>query len=233
MPLDRKKQRLEAEQELSTFVEKRDPFKESENIFSNVQAGQSQFLDPIASRISGMTGLPSSARSKLRPFTRETKKFLNRNTIQQQKQKLQRMYDTVYENAVAAGLDENMADEFARRIAQQTRDQQFTSSEAEKGRINRQKLENTADYYSKRGLELEDKYSQNNNYTSALLRVLLGTGTSIGTSAYLNKLYLNKQNQQLSGLNSKPSTAGTGGVDYLSLYTPKTQTAGMNGYGGY
>lgn len=153
---------------------------------SNIEAGRAPVFDAL-SKVSPLAGQTiSSYTPKLNRSTEET---LAQQKFGQQRTQSNLLYQNVLQQALDAGYDLQSATAYARQYSSDQQRRQFESQQNAVSRMQQQRLLDLQTNYANRGLDLEGQYNMQPDYNSAMLRVLIGSGTALG-SAYLgSKLY--------------------------------------------
>ena len=199
MPIDYVGRRNQAQEALARLVAGRNIGDEISQIRGNVGKQRSDF----SSAISGVT--PTFSRDlalKVPLIDARTNALIAQKNRGLQTEKYQTVFNNALDSYVAAGHDVQSASAFARQIADQQTQQAFLSGEAEKARLHQQTLADLRSQYAQKGVDLENQYRPQFDYGAALTRVLLGTGTAIGTGAYLNNRYLKSLKQPARSMSS-------------------------------
>jgi len=176
--------RKAAEDELTGLVGGRDI--STEPAKQAIQARRGGFLNGADELIRGIAPT-GRAGVKTGELDRRIGKKLDRQKYDMARQKYQQVFNTAYNMAEDAGLDQARAIEYARKIADQQTGFQFAAGEAEKDREHSLKINQLQDEYAQRGVSLQDQYAPSTDYASALTRILVGTGTMIGANYMLNR----------------------------------------------
>lgn len=121
---------------------------------------------------------------------------IDRIRAQRARQRYNLIFNNAFDQAVQAGLDQKSAENYARRLAEQEREFAFTASEAEKERESARRLNALANQFAQKGVALEQEFTPQFDYQSALLRALIGTGTALGTGYYLRNRRFPKESVQ-------------------------------------
>lgn len=193
MPIDYLSQKKKGEADLEGLLRGRNVDDEISRTMTNIKSRRSGFLDPLSGTISDLAGTGrTSIPSKAGRLNTKTQGVLAKQKFDTKR----KMYDTIFQSsfnaAQQAGLDSRSATDFARKVADQKTQMEFAAGEADKGREYRLKLDSISDEFADKGISLQDQYQPSFDYGSALSRVLLGTGASLGTSYFLTKNLLNQ-----------------------------------------
>lgn len=188
----------------------------------NVIAGRKPVLDRLTSYASGVdpsfgSAVNAGLSERLPGVNRKLDSSLARQQLTQERTRQNLLYQNLYDLAKSYGLDSLKADEFARQYLINQKSNEFAASEAEKNRQQQLRQADLADKYADIGIG-QANASQSSDSTGALLRVLLGTGTAIGTGYALNK--------SLTPKTSTPSLTGnynSTGTTYRNLYDNSIQ----------
>jgi len=188
MATDYLTQRKAGEETLSGMVQGRDVDDELSRMSSNISTLRDRFLNRSGQLISssGMTGKSDMA-SRIPQLDDKTKAVLARKKLDLQKGKIQAVYNNAYDMAVRRGMDTASATAFAQQMAGQEQEQAFTSSEAEKGREQKRKLNTLADQYGIANVNLNNEYNSKTDLGPLLLGAILGTGTNVAMNRYFDK----------------------------------------------
>ena len=235
MPIDYLKQRQATEAKVSGLISGINPQDELMRKYSNITANRSKYIGAAQPAIQGLTsayGIPGS-RSSIPAKSVAMDKQTKANLMSQKFATTRTRQNMIFENAMALaqeyGMDLKSAEAYAREIVAQQSQQEFQAGENDKDRAAKAKRSEMASEYTQKGLDLEGQYQPDSDYAGAVLRVLTGTGTALGTSYFLNKRYSNNQT-------ASPQTAPYGTTDqpygpgYNQGYYPQQQRRPSGGY---
>ena len=179
MPIDFLSARNNANTRVSDLVRGYSHGDEISKTMANIGSARDSFLSS--------TGLdPRAFISKIPALQRKTEGLAARSKIDSTRNKFNLIYQNVVDKATQAGMDRQSAEAYARKVAELNTSQEFQAGEAEKSRTHSRDINEMLDKYGAATAGMESSYKPPIDYTSALLRVLLGTGTAAVTSNVLN-----------------------------------------------
>lgn len=181
-------QRKSSEQRLSDIVTGRNVDDELTRMKKNVGDLRNRFLtrtQELTSKVGGTGG--RSAFARVGELDAKTQAVLARKKLQLQRTKMQAVFNNAYEMAVQYGMDEQSANEYARRIAAQQSEQTYGASEADKDRAQKRKMDKLGEQFGIARLNLSDEFTTKPDYAKLLLAQILGVGTNIGISEMLRR----------------------------------------------
>ena len=146
--------------------------------------------------------------------------------LKRETEKYNLIFNNVYQMAIDAGYDQDQAENYASRIAEQNREFEFKGGEAEEERVSARRMNELANVYSQRGIALEKEFEPQFDYENALLRGLIGTGTALGTGAILRRGRTPKSVPPIPGLTSnyKESESLRSGTKFALPLSRKPQS---------
>lgn len=216
MPIDFLSKRNQTQDATKALVESRNVTPD----LSGIMANRGNFLDKVGGQISGMTGMAPSYSQKVPIIDRKLQGLAAKQKFSATRTKYDSLFQNALDQAQQAGMDVQSATEYARKIAAQNSQQDFQAGEAQKGRDFSRSMNTLKNQYGDMGTSLENSYQPQNDYQGALARVLLGTGTQIGTQYLLKKNLLAKQNAGLQP---------TGQTSYQPSYDPTPPELNLSG----
>lgn len=156
---------------------------------TNIIAGRKPVIDRLTSYGNnlGISGaIQGGLQERMPGINRKIDSTLARQKLTQDRARQDLIYQNLTQLAESYGLDKQKADQFARQYLSNQKSNEFQSEEAEKDRQLKERQANMADQYAQIGAG-QLNASSDQDYTGALLRVLLGTGAAIGTGYAMNK----------------------------------------------
>jgi len=148
---------------------------------------------PVLDRLAQVAGpgMTPAVNASLMEQTPKINRTLDTN-LARRKMMEQRMRDSlIFENAVRmakeSGLSMQAAQNFARKYMATKKQNEFQGAEADKERGQRLAMQDVREQYINRGMDADAQAAGTSSADAALLRVLLGTGTAIGTGYALNR----------------------------------------------
>lgn len=155
-------------------------------------------LDPVRQKIGqerailgeqmGMT--PEGQQSlQMRKLGRSTESGLAKSEMNLNKNRQENLFNYYMNLATDRGASLQDAKNYAYQMSQQRQEQEFQAGESAKDRALKDKLGDMGTEYSNKGLALYDQYQPQQDVAGALMRMLIGTGVTVGTTSYFqNKL---------------------------------------------
>lgn len=188
MPIDYLSQRKKREQELSSLVSGRDVSGEISGTRSGIEGRRRGFLGSADELIAGVSPTKRSAiGTRIPELTRKTDATLAKQKYDLQRKMYQEIFNTAFNAAEDYGMDTRSAVAYARNLADQQSGFDFSAREAGLERESALRMNSAQNEYARRGVELQSQYAPDADYGGALMRVLLGTGTMVGTNYLLNR----------------------------------------------
>jgi hypothetical protein len=186
-------------------------------------------LDPVRQKIGqerailgekmGMT--PEGKQSlQMRKLGRSTESGLARSEMDLNRKRQENLFIYYMNLATDRGASLQDAKNYAYQMSQQRQEQEFQAGESAKDRALKDRLGNMATEYSNKGIALYDQYQPQQDVAGALMRMLIGTGVTVGTTSYFQNKLRNQGTQQPTSLTPTQSTQyGTPSDKYTGLYS--------------
>ena len=199
MAINRLAERDARESELYGFLRKRPEEIAAERAQNEAEAAASR--GRFASSTSNVVGqlaqrfnLPSDIQGASAPGIQRSvedlkakeREDLSLEQLRGNRENINRIFNTMTERLVQAGVDRTAAENVSRQFALDEQNRQFSSSEAEKGRQATRKGQDIKDAYAKKLIAMQQQYVNEQRaqaLKSALIRSLFNTVATIGTAA--------------------------------------------------
>lgn len=190
MPIDYKGLQLEKEKELNDLLARPSSPEGTIDRVRSSRAGFQDYLGGVAGKVSPSASslIPEASRPMMGRLDRQANELQSKQGYQAKKARFNLVYDTAVKMATQYGLAYDEAVAFARQKALDDQRRTFQSSENALDRAYKSMGSGQAGYYSGKGLDIENKYSQPlTSPGEALTRVIAGTATGVGTAYALNR----------------------------------------------
>ena len=179
--------RKRQEEELKNFLEADYP--SPETVRPSIESARTAGLSSLVSRIPSryQSGAQTGISSRTGDIQARTDEFLAQQKFNQQRQRINLIYNNALEMAQQSGYDRRSAEAFAQ---QKVQDEENRAFRAEQGEFQRQRSIKQQQNKLKFGqgmIDIESAYQPKIDYTASLIAALVGTGASIGTAAYLGR----------------------------------------------
>lgn len=156
---------------------------------ANVNRSRASVLGSLSDKINAVSPEGNSLMSRVgTELDPQTQRALDVQKLDMTRKKQTAIFNTAYDKAVSAGYNVQQAKAYARQIADQQTQFQAEAGIAEQGRQSKRNINDINNEAARSGVALTQQYAnnnQNNMYTAAALRLLLGSGTAIATNKYL------------------------------------------------
>lgn len=230
MPIDYLNQRKTQNQELQDLLAQRQSGIESDisQQRSSIMGNRAPVLDNL-SRVAGQIdpsyggAIREGVANQSRGLNRKVESSLDSFRMNQERSRQDLLFSRLSDMAQQSGMDVQSANNYARQYLSNQMANQFSASEAEKERAGQTKIMDLNQKYADLGIQQSLNMPQQ-DYGSALTRVLLGTGTAIGTGYALNKAYAPTQPKTSSVL------PGTYASQIQSRYAQQDAAPYASGY---
>lgn len=137
---------------------------------------------------SGLSGVdPRSIPKVSGKLAGEAERTLSRQRLGLDRQRINLVYETAKRRAEMSGAEVQEAEQYARQVALDEMKRQAESSELQSNIESSKRKEELSDMYTQTGIKLQQQYSPQTDYNSALYRSLFGLGGAAATSSYLNR----------------------------------------------
>ena len=165
---------------------------------AKIEAGRNRFFSgtmaPVAG-ISGNLGVGASASPEIQALAysklgRQLSGNLDTRSRNIKNTLASNSFNTAYDEATQASLNESAARKYASTTSTQKKAQDFAANEAALDRESKTKIQDMLDLYNQRGLDMSNSFNANSSFSAGdmLLAQLLGFGTTVGTGFALSKM---------------------------------------------
>src|SRR3990167_3708861 len=139
MAIDRLSKRQEEEKKLTELIEKRPIGDELSKIAENVATTRYGLTQELQSKVPGID-VSRAVRERTPFLTDKAEAQISQLKLKRETEKYNLIFNNVYQMAIDAGYDQDQAENYASRIAEQNREFEFKGGEAEEERVSARRM---------------------------------------------------------------------------------------------